>query len=80
MAIKDYNEKGITFFENHERVKNLYSWHKTTDRIEKVYDAVQNMPVLSILMRMKLLLTVGPLAGVGVIIVYSIMLTIQVIH
>ena len=80
LAIKHHNERGIPFFENHEKVKNLYSWHKTTDRIEKVYDAVQNMPVLSILMRMKLLLTVGPLAGVGVIIVYSIMLTIQVIH
>ena len=80
LAIKSYEEKGIPYFDNHEKVKDLYSWHKTTQRLEKVYSAVQDMPVLSMLMRMKLTLTVGPLAGVGAMFVYIVMLTVSIIH
>mmetsp|Transcript_11657 Transcript_11657/g.15805 ORF Transcript_11657/g.15805 Transcript_11657/m.15805 type:complete len:128 (+) Transcript_11657:1263-1646(+) len=49
----------------HETVKKLYSWHHVAEKTEKVYYEVVQMPRLTTLSKLKLKLTLGPIAGIG---------------
>ena len=52
-------------FDIHSQVREMYSWHKVAKRTEKVYDAALKCPKLSFIDRMRVYLTVGPVAGLA---------------
>ncbi len=52
-------------FDIHSQVKEMYSWHKVARRTEKVYEAALRSPKLSFIDRMRVYLTVGPVAGLA---------------
>jgi phosphatidylinositol glycan class A protein len=52
-------------FEIHSQVKEMYSWYKVAKRTERVYEAALESPKLSFIDRMRVYLTVGPVAGLA---------------
>lgn len=52
-------------FQIHNQVREMYSWHKVAKRTEKVYEAALRCPKLSLLDRMRVYLTIGPVAGLA---------------
>ena len=50
--------------EIHAQVREMYSWHKVALRTEKVYQAALKCRKLSFVDRMRVYLTVGPVAGI----------------
>lgn len=49
----------------HETVKSIYSWKSVTERAEKVFFDVVQMPKISLIGRIKTGMTLGPIAGIG---------------
>ena len=56
-------------FDIHSQVREMYSWHKVAKRTEKVYDAALKCPKLSFIDRMRVYLTVGPVAGLACVLI-----------
>jgi len=54
----------------HETVKSLYSWHMVSERCEKVYQKVVEMPRNGLVNRIKMSATLGPLSGLGQILLF----------
>ena len=54
-------------FDIHSQVKEMYSWHKVAKRTEKVYEAALKCGKLSFIDRMRVYLTVGPVAGLALV-------------
>lgn len=49
----------------HEQVREMYSWHKVAKRTEKVYEAALKCPNLSLMERIRVYMTIGPVAGLA---------------
>lgn len=60
-AINHY--KKIPSNQFHERVKRLYNWRMVARRVERVYDDISHGPAPSLLSRMKMRISLGPVAG-----------------
>jgi phosphatidylinositol glycan class A protein len=58
-------------FEIHNQVREMYSWDTVAKRTEKVYDAALKCKKLSFVERIRVYLTVGPVAGI-LAVVYTI--------
>ena len=54
----------------HETVKKLYSWQMVAAKTERVYEQALQQPRISVLSRIKLKLALGPIAGIGNIIMF----------
>lgn len=52
-------------FDIHRQVREMYSWYKVARRTEKVYEAALKCKKLSLIDRMRVYLTVGPVAGLA---------------
>ena len=61
LAIKQ--NKNIPCTRMHETIKSLYSWHNVAERAEKVYNKVLVSPRISLINRLKITMSLGPISG-----------------
>lgn len=72
LSIAIPNAKNITAHSFHEEVKNMYNWMNVAKRTEKVYDKVMNTPRPTLKDRFKKYYSVGPAAGVILLVIIVI--------
>lgn len=61
LAIK--HSKNIPCTKMHETIKSLYSWQNVAERAENVYFKVLEAPRLTLVNRLKITMTLGPISG-----------------
>ena len=61
LAIKQ--SKNIPCTMMHETIKSLYSWHNVAERAEKVYYKVLEAPRVTLVNRLKITMSLGPISG-----------------
>jgi phosphatidylinositol glycan class A protein len=64
-VLDSMGDQNLDPFDIHSQVREMYSWHKVARRTEKVYNAALKCQKLSLIDRMRVYLTVGPIAGLA---------------